>query len=98
MTAEVLRGSDVFESRGCSDCHRPPTYTTADVYDVGLVDEKGERYFNPPSLRGVSQRHSFLHDARSASLEGVLKQHPTPGGPPLSEIERADLLRFLESL
>jgi YVTN family beta-propeller protein len=49
------RGRQMFTDLGCVGCHKPPLYTTARTYDVGLRDEAGETKFNPPSLRGVSQ-------------------------------------------
>jgi len=57
-------------------CHVPPlTYTSPAAYDVGLRDEKGLDKFNPPSLRGVSQGYSFLHDGRAKELEEVFTVH-----------------------
>jgi cytochrome c peroxidase len=93
------RGSQVFQSQGCAECHRPPTYTTPDVYDINLADEQGRREFNPPSLRGVSQRDALFHDNRASSLEDVLIKfkHPSGAGE-LPPSQRADLLHFLRSL
>lgn len=45
----------VFEKLDCVHCHKPPTYTSDQAYDVGLPDEAGLRRFNPPSLLGLSQ-------------------------------------------
>ena len=50
----------------CSNCHRPPQFTSDRSYDVGLLDTAGNRAFNPPSLRGVWQRRAFFHDASAA--------------------------------
>ncbi|HHK42292.1 MAG TPA: hypothetical protein ENJ50_07730, partial [Planctomycetaceae bacterium] len=69
---QVERGKALFEMLGCADCHVPPRYTSEETYDVGLVDERGMRMFNPPTLLGVSQRHRWLHDGRARSLEEVL--------------------------
>ena len=43
-------------------------------------DEVGNHEFNPPSLRGVSNRDSFLHDGRSRSLEEVFRKAKHPRG------------------
>ena len=94
----VERGKTVFRSLGCADCHAPPTYTTPGRYDVGLVDEAGNREFNPPSLRGVGARASLLHDGRAATLDEVFLKHNHPGDVELSRDEAADLIRFLKSL
>ncbi|MFO1007248.1 MAG: cytochrome c peroxidase [Planctomycetaceae bacterium] len=91
-------GRRVFESAGCARCHIPPlTYTSDSMYDVGIHDEAGLKLFNPPSLRGVSQRDRLFHDSRAKSLDDVLDQgHYTQAE--LSEDDRAALLRFLKSL
>src|SRR5205814_1970963 len=64
--AQLSRGQSLFKDLGCVRCHLPQfTYTSPDVYDVGLRDEKGMSQFNPPSLLGVSQGYSFFHDGRA---------------------------------
>ena len=47
---------------------------------MGLKDEVGHHEFNPPSLRGVSNRDSFLHDGRAGSLEDVFVKEKHPRG------------------
>jgi cytochrome c peroxidase len=96
--AAVARGSQVFEQRGCVQCHAPPLYTTPDRYDVGLEDSEGNRLFNPPSLRGVGQRGPYFHDNRAESLESVFREHGHPVEGELTESEFPDLLAFLRSL
>ncbi len=96
--AAIRRGQRIFQDTGCMDCHAPPTYTSADTYDVGIHDELGRKRFNPPSLRGVSQRSFFFHDNRAKSLSEVLQMH---GGVDLSELDvqaKKDLIAFLKSL
>lgn len=92
------QGRRVFDTAGCARCHIPPlTYTSDSTYDVGIHDEAGLKLFNPPSLRGVSQRDRLFHDSRAKSLEDVLDQgHFTQAD--LSPDDRAALLRFLKSL
>ncbi len=94
----IARGRRIFHSQGCADCHQPPTYTSPETYDVGLADERGETEFNPPSLRGVSQRNELFHDSRAKSLQGVLEKYHHGDGHKLSKKERADLIAFLRSL
>jgi cytochrome c peroxidase len=69
------QGEQIFARTGCTDCHRPPTYTSPASYDVGIVDELGRDRFNPPSLRGVRLRPALFHDNRAGSLEDVLLRH-----------------------
>jgi DNA-binding beta-propeller fold protein YncE len=92
----IHRGKELFNRLGCSDCHAPPFYTSAKRYDVGLVDEKDNRQFNPPSLRGVGHGGPYFHDNRAATLEDVIIAHPAKKQ--LAKGELADLLRFLRSL
>lgn len=96
--AAVTRGRAVFESMRCNSCHAPPAYTTPKTYDVGLTDQEGNTRFNPPSLRGVSQRGPYFHDGRAKSLEDVFHDygHKLRGSP--SDQELADLIAFLRSL
>ena len=94
----VARGAAIFESQQCSTCHAPPFYTTPHVYDVGLDDKVGNHEFNPPSLRGVSQRSPYFHDNRAAKLEDVLGPLQHQLDAPLSDTDLKDLIAFLRSL
>jgi YVTN family beta-propeller protein len=94
----VARGRKVFETRKCATCHLPPEYTSPSNYDVGLVDEVGNRQFNPPSLRGVLQREALLHDGRARSLDDIFGKIRHPRELVLSPGEIADLGAFLGTL
>jgi cytochrome c peroxidase len=97
--AATVRGAAVFERLGCMRCHAPGIYTTPQAYDVGLVDAGGHRTFNPPSLRGLSQRGPYFHDNSSVTLEDVFftHSHQLPEVTP-AEADVRDLLAFLRSL
>jgi len=95
---DVRHGERLFIALKCDRCHAPPLYTSPASYDVGLVDEVGERKFNPPSLRGVGQRPRLFHDNRARSLTEVLTRFRHQVGRTLSEEEVAELVRFLQSL
>ena len=88
----------VFESVGCQTCHAGPALTSQDTYDVGIQDEQGETLFNPPSLRGVSQRSPYFHDGRAETLADVLKTSHHNSEMPLSETQIERLQLLLESL
>ncbi|QDU40540.1 Cytochrome c551 peroxidase precursor [Maioricimonas rarisocia] len=94
----VARGREVFAQAGCAECHAGPDYTSADAYDVGLIDEQGRSRFNPPSLRGVSLRSAWLHDARATTLESIFVEHGHPRAGAVDQADLADLLAFLRSL
>ncbi|SIO31038.1 40-residue YVTN family beta-propeller repeat-containing protein [Singulisphaera sp. GP187] len=94
----VDRGRDLFRSQGCTKCHTPPAYTSTGRYDVGLMDEAGNRKFNPPSLLGVGHREPLLHDGRAKTLEDVFLQHRHPQETELTPEEVSDLSAFLKTL
>lgn len=94
----LARGAQLFAALQCDTCHAGPTLTSEETYDVGLVDKLGNRRFNPPSLRGVSQRGPYFHANQAATLEEVLTKfrHQLPRE--LNSGELADLLAYLNSL
>jgi mono/diheme cytochrome c family protein len=96
--AAVARGREVFHARGCGECHVGAELTSREAYDVGLADTAGNRRFNPPSLRGVSQGGPYLHDNRAATLEAVFSEarHQVPDGLPPDELR--DLVYYLRIL
>ncbi len=96
--ALVKDGRRLFESLSCTDCHTGTTLTSRDVYDVGLVDERGLRKFNPPTLRGVGYRENLFHDKRAGSLEEVFTKFDHQLEQKLSDEELSSLLRYLRSL
>jgi cytochrome c peroxidase len=96
------RGKKLFQAKRCNDCHAPPNFTTAEVYEVGLKSPDDQpQGFNPPSLRGVARRGPFLHDGRARTLQDVLKVHHRPslinGESDLDDTELADLIEYLKS-
>lgn len=93
-----MQGHSLFERHGCANCHNPETYTSDAAYDVDLEDELGNPRFNPPSLRGVSQRQRLFHDNRAADIEGLLGRFQHGVRQPLSPSEVADMVNYLQSL
>jgi DNA-binding beta-propeller fold protein YncE len=96
--AAAQRGEQLFESLKCNQCHAAPAYTTAQTYDVAIHDKQGNTHFNPPSLRGVSQRGPFFHDNRAENLEAVFRDVGHQLDRDLTDAELRDLLAFLNSL
>ncbi|MFT5325408.1 MAG: YVTN family beta-propeller protein [Planctomycetaceae bacterium] len=93
------KAREIFEAAGCATCHNGFTsYTTDDVFDVGLSDAHGNSHFNPPSLSGVSQRDRLFHDGRARSLEDVLIRFDHPSKDALSKRQRKVLIAFLRAL
>ena len=96
--AEFQRGQKVFSKLKCDTCHVPPTYTSNKSYTVGLADEMGNKLFNPPSLRGISQGGPYFHDGRAAKLEDVFTRHRHQLSGELNVQELTALLAYLRSL
>ncbi len=96
--AAIQRGREVFETNGCADCHAPPTFSTPEVYDVGLEDSYGNRDFNPPSLRGVSQRDRLLHDRSARTYREAIQAHADGSSLSLDTADWSALTSFLDSL
>lgn len=95
----IARGKATFHSLKCNRCHAPPLYTTAKTYDVDIHDKQGNTEFNPPSLRGVSQRGPFFHDSSAKNLRDVFEEHGHQlDDKSLSNKQLDDLLSFLRSL
>ncbi len=95
---DIRSGSMLFHSRDCSKCHDPASrFTSADVYDVGVTDEFGQKRFNPPSLSNLKVRRTFFHDGRFKSLDEVLRKHPQDEAV-FSDMQLQQLKAFLLSL
>lgn len=105
MSEAMLRGKEVFESSkaGCANCHRGEYLTDNKVHEVGL-ESRNDYYqgFNPPTLRGVYDRMSYLHDGRARTLEELLAGPHAPekvtGNGKLTNKELQDLLEYLKGL
>ena len=94
----VARGKQVFTKLDCQNCHVPPRYTSAESLDIGMHDKVGNRNFNPPSLRAVSQRDRYFHDGRARTLEAAVHSHAGVDASDLKDKERQALIEFLRTL
>lgn len=95
---KAQRGRQHFERFQCFKCHQPPHYASPLKFAVGLKDEAGQEDFNPPSLRGVSQRGPFFHDGSAKRLRDVFEQFDHAGAASLSDDELGELLEFLSGI
>ena len=96
--AAIERGRQVFRKHKCDGCHAPPRYTSTISFDVGLRDEAGRHYFNPPSLLGVSQRAPYFHTGQATTIREVLLDLNHDGAASLDSNQIDDLIEFLRSL
>lgn len=96
--SRVARGKEVFRAARCHRCHEPPYFTSDEIYEVGLLDERGRSQFNPPSLRGVSQRDRYFHDGRAPTLTSVFEQLRHPNDKAYSDKDIQALVAYLQTL
>jgi len=96
--ARLSHARSLFQTANCQSCHSGSSLTSASIVDVGIHDEEGVTEFNPPSLRGVSQRGPWFHDGRATQLREVLESGHHGSDTPLSEDQINLLLELLDSL
>ncbi|MDQ3037310.1 MAG: hypothetical protein M3Y87_33255, partial [Myxococcota bacterium] len=103
-------GGALFASQ-CAGCHAgegmsgepvPATLVLTDPRATLAASERGTLGYRPPSLRGVGDRRSVLHDGTAADLDAVLGLVPSehaghPFGRDLDEEARAAIARFLRA-
>ncbi|MEO2012869.1 MAG: cytochrome c peroxidase [Fuerstiella sp.] len=94
----ATRGKALFVSLDCIRCHKPGTWTSPQIYNVGLQDENGQSEFNPPSLRGVGFRNRYFHDGRATSIESVFREFRHNLKTALNEAQLRELTEFLNTL
>lgn len=103
-TGEAARqGRNLFLGKArCARCHQGDHYTSEVNYDVKLEpDGSPHTKWNPPTLRGLSDRGPFMHDGRAKTLDDLLEKHHIPeklGGDKLTPDERRELIQFLRTL
>jgi len=103
------RGAQLFEQR-CASCHQPPRYSGPPIaLDrigtdplVGLSTERGTGAYRVPSLRDVGDRTPLFASGSVRDLAELLDPARAAVGHPfgldLNSTERADLVRFLDTL
>ena len=89
LDARAERGSKVFETAGCSDCHAGDELTDSELldgepvlHDVGtLTEASGLRLDEPltgldtPSLRGLHASAPYFHDGSAPTVRAVLERN-----------------------
>ena len=92
LSNSELRGLDVFNSKGCTNCHNDFLLTNFEIINNGLYEEYSDPglfkltgntedigKFKVPSLRNVTITHPYMHDGSLATLDDVL-DHYVSGG------------------
>jgi len=103
------RGAGIFAQR-CAACHQPPRYSGPAIAlerigtdpGVGQSSERGTGAYRVPSLHAVGDRTPLFAAGSVRDLSELLDpSRSAPGhafGLDLEDAERADLMRFLETL
>ncbi|MEM9071837.1 MAG: hypothetical protein AAGE52_25230 [Myxococcota bacterium] len=104
--ASVRRGLEVFVNARCPTCHAFPALTDLSQHPSATLfpefPERADEVLDTPSLLSVGTHGPYLSDGRAETLEDVFDRHNESNRhgdtEDLTEVERADLIRFLESL
>jgi mono/diheme cytochrome c family protein len=103
------RGERIFGQR-CASCHQPPRYSGPAIAleqigtdpSVGQSTERGTGAYRVPSLRHVGDRTPLFATGSVRDLPELLDPSRTATGHPygldLDSAQRADLMRFLDTL
>lgn len=103
LTAQGLRGREVFNRASCATCHSGSNFTDSPLggsHNVGTVDDDtGGRFGQPlvnggldtPTLQGLWDDAPYLHDGSALTILDAIQGH-TEGMPvPLSTFTSAEL-------
>jgi len=87
VSASVKRGWEVFQAKGCAECHAGVLLTDQQFHNVGIGmsaatpdvgrfkvsnDDKDMGAFKTPTLRDVGQSAPYFHDGSVATLEAAV--------------------------
>lgn len=96
LTAEQIRGYELFHKTGCILCHFGPSFSSGIFNNIGIgMDEKNPdlgRYsinhdtkdwgaFKVPTLREVEHTYPYMHDGSLKTLEEVIDYYDKGGTP-----------------
>lgn len=106
LTANAVRGQQLFASAQCATCHAGATMQDGLRHDVGTIQPssgKGNNQplagigFDTPTLFGVWENSSYLHNGQAAQLSSVFTAaHGNAGS--LSAADAVALAEFVRSL
>ncbi len=100
LSQAAQRGQRLFQTAGCTQCHRGPLYTDGLRHRVGTeTAEEPRGRFDTPSLIEVWRTAPYLHDGRAVTIREVLTtfnpddKHGRVST--LSEDELSDLIEYV---
>ncbi|MBN1807132.1 MAG: c-type cytochrome [Sedimentisphaerales bacterium] len=102
LGTSAKRGQKLFNSAGCSFCHKGKLFTDQNPYDVGIGDgrDKGKK-FDTPTLIETWRTAPYLYDGRAATIKEVITKfnpedkHGKTSN--LTDMEIEDLTNFILS-
>lgn len=87
MTAQQVRGLEVFAQTGCADCHSGPMFSDYDTHVLGVPEAQGltepdrgdgEFGFRTPTLRQLTLTAPYFHGGQESTLQGVIDFYDNP--------------------
>ncbi len=93
LSAEQRRGSEVFVSARCMDCHESPVLGARKV--VRGAPARPDQQLKVPALRGLGLRKAYLTEGKVKDLDAVVPMMP---GGDLSPEDKKALVDFLKAL
>jgi cytochrome c peroxidase len=105
----AARGKELFDSKQCSSCHVPPTFTEPGwnlhtAQEIGVDDFQANRApaksYRTSPLRGLwtHGKGGFYHDGRFATLLDVVNHYNSQFALGMTAQEKSDLVEYLKSL
>jgi cytochrome c peroxidase len=98
----IARGKQVFEQKGCDDCHAGDRYTDGAQHVMGGAVTDPINVVDTPSLIGIAASAPYYHDGSAPTLAALVGGGGNIKGmgnmKKLTDEQRADLVAFLSSL
>ena len=99
LSQDAIKGKNVFEDAGCTECHPEPYYTDLKKHQMGtqgIYDHQNS--WDTPTLIEAWRTGPYLHDGRSATMKEVFTSEYHGLENPLPEEEVNLLVSYLLSL
>lgn len=103
LSESALNGQVLFETAGCSACHKGEYFTDMKLHDLGTAAGPDEgRPFDTPTLREVWRSAPYLYDGRAKTIFDMMKNFNENGRhgntKELSDEELRDLEAYVLTL
>ncbi len=74
LSAEQLRGMQIFKQAGCVECHGGPMFSDYQLHFLGVSDPTvdGRRPMRTPTLRNLRRTAPYMHNGSLSTLRDVL--------------------------